>query len=686
MKTKLFLIFTLITHTYFFSQNHDTLIVKSEIIDSTNIIVKDNWRYHPGDDSSWSNPLFDDSQWEVIDSHLEITDSMKIEWEGIGWFRRIIQIDSALVNDNIALSFGQYGASQIFLNGKQVHEFGKVGSSTDTEENYQPRRIPIIINLDSNLVYTLAIRYSNWQAKENYDWYKKWFSQIGFSLSVSNSNRIIKSAVHNEGLTYAVNIGISGIFFTLSLLYFLLYLFYLRKKENLYYSLFTFFLGIIFFISVAIRFNSSNLNLESIFLIINNSALAFAFVSYLGFLYSIFYSKMPKQFFLFLVTAIIINIFVLVNISSDFENYTLIVLISLAAIEGLRVIIIAIKNKRKNSWIIGAGVIVFATFILGLVILSIATINLNSIFGLVFFFMGLLSLPLTMSIYLARNIAITNRELEQQLITVKELSLREIENQKNAAELKIKAERDRSEHERKTKELEEARQLQLSLLPKELPKLQNFDIAVYMKTATEVGGDYYDFNVSDDGILTTAIGDATGHGLMAGTMVTATKSLFNSFACNPDILWILSQMAVSLSKMNFRLLSMCFAIVKINNKKLKISSAGMPPVLIHRKGSDAVEELFLRGMPLGASVKYDYELKEVDLDEGDTVFMYSDGFPELFNQNKEMFGYERVKKEIQRIAHNNSQTIINELNKVVENWAGEKAPDDDITFVVIKVK
>ncbi len=85
-----------------------------------------------------------------------------------------------------------------------------------------------------------------------------------------------------------------------------------------------------------------------------------------------------------------------------------------------------------------------------------------------------------------------------------------------------------------------------------------------------------------------------------------TKSLFNSFASNPDILWILSQMTESLRKMNFRLLSMCFAIVKINNKKLKISSAGIPPVLIHRKGSDAVEEIFLRGMPLGSSAIYDY--------------------------------------------------------------------------------
>jgi len=94
-----------------------------------------------------------------------------------------------------------------------------------------------------------------------------------------------------------------------------------------------------------------------------------------------------------------------------------------------------------------------------------------------------------------------------------------------------------AENERKSQELEEARELQLSMLPKELPQLPYLDIAVYMQTATEVGGDYYDFHVGLDGTLTVVIGDATGHGMKAGTMVTAAKSLFRSYASNPDILF-----------------------------------------------------------------------------------------------------------------------------------------------------
>ena len=80
-------------------------------------------------------------------------------------------------------------------------------------------------------------------------------------------------------------------------------------------------------------------------------------------------------------------------------------------------------------------------------------------------------------------------------------------------------------------ELEDARRFQLSLLPKAAAaSTRVFEIAVSMRTATEVGGDYYDFHLAEDGALTAAVGDATGHGARAGTMVTAVKSLFSAYA------------------------------------------------------------------------------------------------------------------------------------------------------------
>jgi hypothetical protein len=79
------------------------------------------------------------------------------------------------------------------------------------------------------------------------------------------------------------------------------------------------------------------------------------------------------------------------------------------------------------------------------------------------------------------------------------------------------------EHQRKSEELEQARQLQLSLLPTTPPRLPYLEIVAFQNTATEVGGDYYDFLPQADGSLFVAFGDATGHGVSAGLMVTATK-------------------------------------------------------------------------------------------------------------------------------------------------------------------
>ena len=253
-------------------------------------------------------------------------------------------------------------------------------------------------------------------------------------------------------------------------------------------------------------------------------------------------------------------------------------------------------------------------------------------------------------------------------------------------EAEMRAQLAEAENERKSKELEEARQLQLSMLPRELPKLPNLDIAVYMKTATEVGGDYYDFHVGIDGTLTVVIGDATGHGMKAGTMVTTAKSLFNSYAENPDILFTFSEMTRCIKQMRFEQLSMCMTMLKIQNNKMHFSSAGMPPVFVFRGENGTVEEHLMKGMPLGSMLDFPYKINEMSLSRGDTIFMMSDGFPELQNEQNEMYGYKRARNSFEEVANKKPEEIISYLKDEGSRWVNEKDPDDDVTFVVIKVK
>ncbi len=265
-----------------------------------------------------------------------------------------------------------------------------------------------------------------------------------------------------------------------------------------------------------------------------------------------------------------------------------------------------------------------------------------------------------------------------------EETIEELEKKREAVEVQSKLIEE--ENKRKSEELEEARQLQLAMLPKQLPQLPNLDIAVYMQTATEVGGDYYDFHVGTDGTLTAVCGDATGHGLKAGTVVTITKSLFNNLASDENILNSFSKISRVIKDMKFRQLAMCLMLLKIRGNRLWLSSAAMPPALIYRKSNKAVEEIFIKGMPLGSMNNFPYTIKESYLEQGDTILLLSDGLPELTNERNEMYGYDRTKTEFHSVGEKEPEEIVNHLKNSASLWSNGKAPDDDVTFVVIKVK
>lgn len=243
-----------------------------------------------------------------------------------------------------------------------------------------------------------------------------------------------------------------------------------------------------------------------------------------------------------------------------------------------------------------------------------------------------------------------------------------------------------AENDRKSKELEEARMLQLAMLPKDVPKLSKLDISVYMKTATEVGGDYYDFSFKDNGSLNVCLGDATGHGLKAGTLVSIMKSLFVSESVNQNIHRFFISANDTIKKMALSKMMMAFAMVNIHGNKIAISNAGIPPIYIYIKGIGKVEEININGLPLGAFNKPKYDIYENEVNSGDTILMLSDGFPELMNNKNEMFGYEKLKELFLKIGNKSADEIILSFKEEHQKWAKNIEPNDDITFVVIKIK
>jgi ligand-binding sensor domain-containing protein/serine phosphatase RsbU (regulator of sigma subunit) len=279
-------------------------------------------------------------------------------------------------------------------------------------------------------------------------------------------------------------------------------------------------------------------------------------------------------------------------------------------------------------------------------------------------------------LYLARREELRRREQKTRM--------RENELQLKAAEAEKRA--IMAENERKTKELEEARQLQLSMLPKALPKLPNLEISAFMRTATEVGGDYYDFNVQDGGLLNIGFGDATGHGLQAGTMVTLMKGFFTSNVAKLEVLDFMNNCSAMIKEVNLGRILMSFSLLRIKDCKLILTSAGMPPVYYYNGQTNEIEEILIQGMPLGAMKKGSYKIVEKELNSGDILLLITDGLPEQMNNNDEMFDYSRVKDRFREITINTPEVIIEKLVRLGDEWMGDKTQADDITLVVIKVK
>ena len=241
------------------------------------------------------------------------------------------------------------------------------------------------------------------------------------------------------------------------------------------------------------------------------------------------------------------------------------------------------------------------------------------------------------------------------------------------------------EEERRIKELEEARDFQMSLIPQSPPEHPDYDIALHMKTSTEVGGDYYDFFPQEDGSMYVVCGDATGHGLNAGMMVSITKAgLYGSDFDTPAT--TTTRLNKTIKAIDLGTTRMSLNMAKFNNGSFDFTSAGMPPAYLYKHDSGEVDEILIPGLPLGSMKKADFDLHSFKLNSEDALILISDGLPECVNHEGEMLDYEPVKNCIADNGNKSAQGIIDALIDLGNSWMSGLMNDDDITLVVIKKK
>ena len=561
----------------------------------TALIIDELWRYHPGDNTDWAKEDFNDSNWVITDSYLRWKNPGDPEWKNIGWFRFHFYADTAMWNKTLAMLVEQFGASEIYYNGRHLYSFGKIGNSVSTTVPVQ-NRIWKEFRIDPKYKQLLVVRYSNYEVENQ----KALGFSPGFAIYIKNLNSILTGTRHDTR-----DISINQMVFTLIpvILFFLhlfLYAFYPKQRENLFYAICLLgFAGITYFGYQ--KFISTNPDTIIWNYRLNGISVPVAIFFGLLTAYSIAYAKLPKRaliFFVIFIVMLILNLFIVISWVSSlnyiFFGITLIDLLYLSFRKSEK------KQGQKKSWIITVGFFMLGIAVIYQVLIDYAVTAPPVQSGQVFVY-GMLGLIISMSIYLSYNFSSINKDLERQLVKVKELSEKTIEQERIANKLELERRIIEVEHKRKTKELEEARELQLSLLPKNIPAFQDYEIVPFMKTATEVGGDYYDVLPVKNEKLTLAIGDATGHGVKAGTLVAVIKGLFQELDDTVPLNKALERIHFTLRSMHFHNLYMGLTLLRLDRNYITVSSAGMPPVLIYKKETGMVEELRIRHLPLPVS-------------------------------------------------------------------------------------
>ncbi len=271
-------------------------------------------------------------------------------------------------------------------------------------------------------------------------------------------------------------------------------------------------------------------------------------------------------------------------------------------------------------------------------------------------------------------------QLEHQFNDMAEQLVESIQKQQELTERNARME----ERARIEQELQTARLIQLSLLPKELPTLPGWQIATYYRPAREVGGDLYDFLVLADGKLGLVIGDVTDKGVAAAIVMASARSMLRAAAqasTSPgEVLMRVNDLLYTDTPA--RMFVTCFyAILDPKSGILHYANAGHELPYHHVNGK--VEELLATGMPLGLMPGMRYEEKEVTIAHGESILFYSDGLVEAHNPMREMFGFPRLKSLLtESDAH---LPLVDFLLDELKDFTGKAwEQEDDVTLVTLQ--
>lgn len=717
-KTGLPILISVLLFFYFFGisilgdKNRETT-KKGGASSGLDTVLTSQWKFRVGNNIEWASPLFDDSNWLQVRS-----DSLPKEYQGEeAWFRLRFQLPEKFSQTPLCLTMYHYGASEIYLNGNKIASFGKVSDKAEEEITMNPRSILLDVQIESNREHLIAVHYSNNQ----YPSQKRLKSDmVGFVLNLQDAQTGYDYFFGVKMVLHILN-SIAVFIMTLSFVHFLLFLFYKKAKENLYYSLFAFSYSLLFFVSGILTGIISRPQWELTATIFMQGLIPVIILTLHLFVEKVYNSRLPKWYWGFMIglaLIIIVNLFTEIIPSWIFGS-----MISWMIISTVLVIVIvtyrAIKNQKPGAKILGIGLGIFALFLFAIISFVFYTkhLSFSGIWIAILIIVALLSIPISMSIYLAYHFSLINRNLSYKLLEVEKLSAQTLAQEKEKQEILSKqkeileiqvAERTKEVVEQKkiieeknkdiTDSIMYAKRIQDAILPSEEQiKKMLPDSFVFFKPKDIVSGDFYFFAEAETKVIVAAV-DCTGHGVPGAFMsmvganhlkrivreqgITDTSRILDEL--HKQVLLSLNRDITKRDSKD----GMDVAIISIDKSKKEVQFSGaVRPLYYFVNGifnEVKGERYSIAGVKeIGSDP---YASTTIAVTEPTTFYLFSDGFADQFGEKE---GKKLMSKNFRKLlASIQNKTMEGQkhfLEKFFDEWKGCQEQMDDVTIIGIRI-
>lgn len=262
--------------------------------------------------------------------------------------------------------------------------------------------------------------------------------------------------------------------------------------------------------------------------------------------------------------------------------------------------------------------------------------------------------------------------------TKERLELRNAELQKSVAS-------SAAQLELQEQEMERAREIQQSLLPKDIPQINGFDVAAAWQPARIVGGDYFDVLRLNDDRLAVCIADVSGKGISAALLMANVQATVRAFARETGSPARVCSRVNSVLCGNIacgKFVSFFYGILDTTHRRFEYCDAGHPgPIVISR---DSIQRLRVDGAVLGVFPEWKYEDARIDLNSGDRVLLFTDGITEATDCNGEEFGEEQLAATAKANRSNSASALNSSLLARASDFCSNRF-QDDATLVVVSV-